>query len=59
MAKIDFFTHEEFHRPKEKMRVDSLSRHLYDIYHLTRAGVAANAIANKELFHPLNSLTSG
>lgn len=48
-----FLLHEEFHRPKEKMRVDRLSRHLYDIYHLTRAGVAARAIENKELYETI------
>ena len=35
------------------MRVDRLSRHLYDIYHLTRAGVAARAIENKELYETI------
>lgn len=30
-----FLLHEEFHRPTEKMRVDRLSRHLYDVYHFT------------------------
>ena len=39
-----FLLHEEFHRPTDKMRVDRLSRHLYDIYHLTKTGIAANAI---------------
>jgi len=41
--------HEEFHRPPEKMRVDRLSRHLYDIYHLANAGIAKRAISNKGL----------
>jgi hypothetical protein len=45
-----FLLHEEFHRPLEKMRVDRLSRHLYDIYQLTKAGIAVNAINNKELY---------
>ncbi|TXJ26039.1 MAG: nucleotidyl transferase AbiEii/AbiGii toxin family protein [Chitinophagaceae bacterium] len=45
-----FLLHEEFHRPSEKMRVDRLSRHLYDIYHLTKAGIADRAIADKELY---------
>ncbi len=48
-----FLLHEEFHRPVEKMRVDRLSRHLYDIYHLTKAGIAANAISNKELYETI------
>lgn len=48
-----FLLHEEFHRPEEKMRVDRLSRHLYDIYHLTKAGIAEKAINNKELYETI------
>ncbi|MCX6317282.1 MAG: nucleotidyl transferase AbiEii/AbiGii toxin family protein [Bacteroidetes bacterium] len=48
-----FLLHEEFHRPSEKMRVDRLSRHLYDIYHLTKAGIADRAIADKELYETI------
>lgn len=50
-----FLLHEEFHRPTNKMRVDRLSRHLYDIYHLTKAGVAVRAISNKELYETIVS----
>jgi hypothetical protein len=35
------------------MRVDRLSRHLYDVYHLTQAGVAAKAISDKELYETI------
>lgn len=48
-----FLLHEEFHRPEEKIRVDRLSRHLYDIFHLTRAGIAAKAIRDKELYETI------
>ena len=48
-----FLLHEEFHRPAEKMRVDRLSRHLYDIYHLTKAGIAEKAISKKELYETI------
>jgi hypothetical protein len=48
-----FLLHEEFHRPAEKMRVDRLSRHLYDIYHLTKAGIGFRAINNKELYETI------
>lgn len=48
-----FLLHEEFHRSADKMRVDRLSRHLYDVYHLTQAGVAAKAISNKELYETI------
>jgi Nucleotidyl transferase AbiEii toxin, Type IV TA system len=50
-----FLLHEEFHRPTDKMRVDRLSRHLYDIYHLTKAGIAAKAINDKELYETIVS----
>ena len=48
-----FLLHEEFHRPAEKMRVDRLSRHLYDIYQLTKAGIAGKAINDKELYQTI------
>lgn len=48
-----FLLHEEFHRPPNKMRVDRLSRHLYDIYHLTKAGIAEKAINDKELYQTI------
>jgi hypothetical protein len=35
------------------MRVDRLSRHLYDIYQLTKAGIAKNAIAEKDLYETI------
>lgn len=48
-----FLLHEEFHRPAEKIRVDRLSRHLYDVYHLTKAGIALKAINNKDLYETI------
>jgi hypothetical protein len=48
-----FLLHEEFHRPAEKMRVDRLSRHMYDIYKLSQAGVASKAISDKELYETI------
>jgi hypothetical protein len=48
-----FLLHEEFHRPAEKMRVDRLSRHIYDLYHLTKAGIAKNAISDQELYETI------
>ena len=48
-----FLLHEEFHRLQDNMRVDRLSRHLYDIYLLTQAGIAANAITDKELYETI------
>ncbi len=48
-----FLLHEEFHRPKEKMRVDRLSRHLYDLYYLAKSGVAERAIKDKGLYETI------
>jgi predicted nucleotidyltransferase component of viral defense system len=48
-----FLLHEEFHRPVDKMRVDRLSRHLYDVYQLTKAGIAEKAINDKELYETI------
>ena len=48
-----FLLHEEFNRPSEKMRVDRLSRHLYDVYHLTKAGIAEKAISDKVLYETI------
>lgn len=45
-----FLLHEEFNRPIEKMRVNRLSRHLYDVYHLSKAGIAEKAIQDKGLY---------
>ncbi len=48
-----FLLHEEFNRPTDKMRVDRLSRHLYDIFHLAKVGIAAKAITDKELYETI------
>jgi len=48
-----FLLHEEFQRPKEKMRVEKLSRHLYDIVKLAKAGYMDKAIKNPELYQTI------
>lgn len=48
-----FLLHEEFHRPADKVRVDRLSRHLYDVYHITKAGISVKAIHDKELYQTI------
>lgn len=48
-----FLLHEEFQRPKEKIRVDRLSRHLYDIYQISKKNYAAKAIENKDLYETI------
>ncbi len=45
-----FLLHEEFLRPPQKMRVDRLSRHLYDVYHLSKAGLGEKALNDKNLY---------
>ena len=50
-----FLLHEEFQRPKEKIRVDRLSRHLYDIYQLSVAGFAQNILSDAELYETIVS----
>lgn len=48
-----FLLHEEFHRPVDKIRVTRLSRHLYDIYHLSKTEYAEKAINDKELYETI------
>lgn len=64
-----FLLHEEFSREPEKIRIDRLSRHLYDLVRLmdTEHGVAAfqdkklysNIVAHREKFNPLRGLDYG
>jgi hypothetical protein len=48
-----FLLHEEFQRPTNKSRVDRLSRHKYDVYHLSKAGIADLAINDKDLYETI------
>lgn len=48
-----FLLHEEFQRPKEKIRVDRMSRHLYDIYQISETDIADKAIGKKELYESI------
>lgn len=45
-----FLLHEEFQRPEEKIRVDRLSRHLYDLERLMLSPHANLALANTTLY---------
>ena len=45
-----FLLHEEFQRPPEKMRVERLSRHLYDIEKLSRTPYVKIALIDKKLY---------
>ena len=61
-----FLLHEEFSQEPEKIRIDRLSRHLYDLVRLmeTEHGIAAlqnkelynNIVAHREKFNPLRGL---
>ena len=48
-----FLLHEEFQRPKEKVRVDRLSRHLYDIHQISKTEWADKAFENKSLYETI------
>lgn len=45
-----FLLHEEFQRPEKKVRVDRMSRHLFDIYKLATSPFADKVLSNQELY---------
>ena len=48
-----FLLHEEFQKPEKEIRVDRLSRHLYDIEMLMRTKYADIALSDKELYNEI------
>lgn len=48
-----FLLHEEFHRPEEKRRLNRLSRHIYDIYQLSKSGISEKSFHNKGLYQTI------
>ena len=48
-----FLLHEEFQKEGEKIRVDRLSRHLYDIEKLSQTAFAATALRDAELYNTI------
>lgn len=48
-----FLLHEEFHRPKEKIRIKRQSRHLYDIFQLLKSEFGLLAIDNHVLYETI------
>lgn len=48
-----FLLHEEFKRSKEKIRVVRLSRHLYDIFHISKTEHKEKALRNKDLYETI------
>ncbi|MGM0567563.1 MAG: nucleotidyl transferase AbiEii/AbiGii toxin family protein, partial [Bacteroidota bacterium] len=48
-----FLLHEEFQRPQEKIRVNRLSRHLYDIQKIAQTHFAGKALEDKALYRAI------
>lgn len=45
-----FLLHEEFSKPKESIRVERMSRHMYDIGQMLKTPIAENAIHDERLY---------
>lgn len=45
-----FLLHEEFAKEEELIRVDRMSRHLYDVHRIMQTSIAAEALADNELY---------
>lgn len=45
-----FLLHEEFSKPKDDIRVNRMSRHLYDICQIADTPIAEEALADKDLY---------
>ena len=45
-----FLLHEEFSKPTQAIRVERLSRHLYDVYQLSKTEIKQNALNDSELY---------
>ena len=48
-----FLLHEEFQKPSDKIRVDRLSRHLYDVVKLSKTAFMEKALTDKELYETI------
>jgi hypothetical protein len=48
-----FLLHEEFQRPPQKIRVERLSRHLYDIEKLSQTPYFQKALSNRKLYNTI------
>lgn len=48
-----FLLHEEYHRPKDRIRTKRQSRHLYDIFQLLKSKYGMLAIDNKDLYETI------
>lgn len=48
-----FLLHEEFAKPDSEIRVERMSRHLYDVYRIMRTEIAEKALADDELYNSI------
>jgi len=48
-----FLLHEEFQKPLEKIRVDRMTRHIYDLEKLMDTGYAKEALNDKDLYNAI------
>ena len=48
-----FLLHEEFQKPAEKIRVNRMSRHIYDLEKMMDTDFAIDALNNKELYNTI------
>jgi hypothetical protein len=48
-----FLLHEEFSKPTQAIRVERLSRHLYDVYQLLKTEIKQNALNDTELYETI------
>lgn len=48
-----FLLHEEFHKPVVEIRTNRMSRHLYDIVTMMKAGIDAKALYDEELYRSI------
>ena len=48
-----FLLHEEFQKPTEKIRVDRMTRHIYDLEKLMDTDYAKEALNNKDLYNAI------
>lgn len=46
-----FLLHEEFSKPTENIRVERMSRHLYDISQMLKTDIGRNALKDNNLYH--------
>lgn len=46
-----FLLHEEFAKPSAEIRIERMSRHLYDVHRIIQTGIADEALADENLYN--------